>query len=134
LFNLLRITPPKEAGPYWDNNYFIGFLSDADQNWPFIILRTSSYRDISPSIIAWEDHMLDDLSGWLNVNVTGNNNYLLQSKFGGLIVSNKETKAITNKMGGIELMYVYLDEYNILFARNKNTLDEVLLRLFSPKK
>ena len=78
--------------------------------------------------------MLDDLSPWLNVDVTGKNNYLLQSKFSGLVVSNKETRAIKDKNGEISLLYAYLDENTLLFARNKSTLDEVLVRLFSPKK
>jgi len=133
-FNLLQINPPKEAGVFWDRNYFIGLFAEAGSNWPFIILKTNSYRDISPFIISWEGRMLDDLSPWLNVDVTGKNNYLLQSKFSGLVVSNKETRAIKDKNGEISLLYAYLDENTLLFARNKSTLDEVLVRLFSPKK
>ena len=133
-FNLLRINPPQGSGAYWDKNYFVGLWADTAGTWPFLILRTNSYRDISPAIIAWEDRMLDDLSPWLHIDVTGENNYLLQSKFDDLIVSNKETRAIKNKNGEIAIFYVFLDENHILFARNKGTLDEVLIRLFSPKK
>jgi hypothetical protein len=133
-FNLLRISPPKEAASFWDKNYLLGVFADEKGNWPFMILRTNSYRDISPQIIKWEDHMIDDISALLNVDVTGKNNYLLQSKWSDLIISNKETRVIKDASGEVVLLYVYPDENTILFARNKNTLDEILLRLFSPKK
>jgi hypothetical protein len=141
LLALLKIVPPKEMTPFLSRDYFVGLFADtglsteqSGKNWPFIILRTSSYADISPAIILWEDHMLDDLGPILGIDVSGNNNYLLQSKFTNTIVSNKETKAIKDKEGNIVLMYLFLDETDILIARNKNTLDEVLLRLYSPKK
>ena len=133
-FNLLQINPPKEAEGFWDKNYFVGLFFDSGENWPFIILRTSSYRDISQKIIPWENLMLDDLSAWLDIDVTGENSYLLQSKWSDDIISNKETRVIKDKSGGIAILYTYLDENNILFARNKKTLDETLLRLYSSIK
>jgi hypothetical protein len=134
LLNLLKINPPKEMLRYLDSQYFVGIYNDAGSKLPFIILKNNSFADISPIIIGWENTMLDDLAPILGIDVSGANNYLLQKKFEDDIVSNKETRVIKDSAGNIVLMYVFLDEQDILIARNKNTMDEVLLRLYSPKK
>ena len=134
LLTLLKINLPEGVAPFLNQDYFAGIFANSGENWPFLILRTNSYADISPGVIRWETSIIDDLGILLGVNTTGDNSYLLQAKFTDLIVSNKETRAIKDKGGNPALLYVFLDEKNILFALNKNTLEEVLIRLYSPKK
>lgn len=99
----------------------------------FILLRMRSIGDIFENMRAWEVKMMNDLSGFLGVDISSDTNYLFQKNFEDGIVENKNARILYDKDGRIVLMYVYADDNSVVITNAKSVVREVVLRLFSSK-
>jgi len=97
----------------------------------FMLLKMRSPSDIFDSLHAWEPNILNDLHGFLGLNIDSTNNYLLTTNFTDGIVQNKNARILYDKNGNIVLMYVFADNNSVIVTDSQSAANEIILRLAS---
>ena len=99
----------------------------------FILLKVSSFTDVFPTMLGWENKILSDLGGFFKVNASSENNYLFTKNWEDGFVGNKNARILKDKDGKIVLMYVFVDDNSIVITNSENAVNEIILRLGSSK-
>ncbi len=99
----------------------------------FMLIKMRGTADIFDSLRAWEPNMLNDLHGFLGVNIGSDTNYLLTKSFENSIVENKNARILYDKDSKIILMYIFADDNSVIITSSQNAADEILLRLAAGK-
>ncbi len=100
----------------------------------FILLKVTSFVDIFPVMRSWENKMLYDLHSLFGVELNPETKYLFNKDFKDSFISNKNGRVLYDNDGQVILMYVFVDDSNVVISNNEATLDEVLTRLSTSKK
>lgn len=117
-----------------NDNFLMGTVkNDAEADF-FILLKVNSIADIFNAFRAWEGKMFTDLYGFLGVNISADNNYLLTKEFKDGIVENKNARILYDKDDQIVLMYIFANDNFLLITDSQNATHEIILRLVSSKK
>jgi hypothetical protein len=99
----------------------------------FILLKVSSFTDIFPVMMTWENKMFDDLHGFFGINLSPETSYLFTKNFEDQIIDNKNARVLTDKDGNIVFMYVFADDSSVIITNSLKATEEVILRLNSSK-
>lgn len=104
-----------------------------DRNEPFLILKTAFYENAFAGMLTWEKTMGNDLAplfgSTLSMRAHENPQSPSGSFFSDEIINNKDTRALRNLDGEIELMYSFVDRETLVITTNKTTFLEILARL-----
>jgi hypothetical protein len=111
--------------------YMIGVYNTGDTLQPFILLRADMFNVAYDGMRAWEYKMFDDLHMIFNIDTAEENQKLFETKFKDAIVENLNARILSGGSGQTVLMYVFLNEKNILIAKDQKTLAEINRRLQS---
>ncbi len=111
------------------DNFLLGFTNDTTHN-PFILLQVKSFQDVFPLMQSWEDKMYIDIN---KLFTPSQDIDLFAKDFEDGLVENKNARILYDKNGGVVLMYVYLDDNYVLITNSKDTVRNVLDRVFSSK-
>ena len=104
--------------------FMFGF-HEANGNQPYLILKTTDFKQSFSGMLAWEPYMRQDLSplfltGTATTSVEG---------FRDRIIRNKDTRLLLAPDGSIALLYSLIDQETILITSNEQTFAEILNRL-----
>jgi hypothetical protein len=127
---------PSQLGLFSDNFLLGAYVSGIKQISPsagdfFILLKVRSFSDLFPVMQNWENKMLNDLGGFLGINISPDTNYLFTKNFEDGIIMNKNARILKDNNGNIVLMYVYIDDSSIIITNSELATKEVMLRLAS---
>lgn len=136
---LLKGNFPEGQYSMVSDNFLLGsFNTGLRSNSPttrdfFILLKVRSFPDIFPAMHTWENKMLYDLFGFFGVEVTADTNYLFTKDWQDGIVQNKNARILYGNDGKIVLMYVFINDSNVIITNSEEATNEVILRLNSSK-
>jgi hypothetical protein len=99
----------------------------------FILLKVKSFIDIFPVLRAWENKMFTDLHSFFGVEINPDTSALLTKNFEDGIIENKNARILYDDAGNIVLMYVFVDENNVIFGKNRDAVREAMVRLASSR-
>lgn len=123
-------TPAVLLRNLYDNFFFgINFVGSGK---PFLIMFTSSYDIAYANLLEWEATLLDDFKKIFASEIDPEKSYVFKDK----IIGNKDTRALEDAEGNMLFFYTFVDNQTIVFAKNEETLEEVIdrMRIESLKK
>lgn len=111
--------------------FFLGINFEGEGK-PFIIMQTSSYDIAYSGLLDWEGYMKDDLKKIFGKEIDETNSYSFKDK----IIANKDTRTLEDGTGKVIFFYSLIDNNTIVFAKDAETLKEIIdrLRIESLKK
>jgi hypothetical protein len=127
---------PSDNTLFVSDNFLLGVVKNqADVNTSgtgfFLLLKVRSATDIFDSLRAWEPNLLNDLHGFLGINLSNDTNYLFTKNFTDGIIENKNARILYDKNGNMVLMYIYADDNSVIITDSQNAAHEIMLRLAS---
>jgi len=100
----------------------------------FMLIKMRTLTDIFDSMRVWEGKMLLDLHGFIGVNITNDDKYLLNQNFEDGIVENKNARTLYTRDNKLVLMYIFADDNSVIVTDSKNAAHEIMLRLAGSQK
>lgn len=111
-----------------DDNFLLGSANGGTRNF-FILLKVRSFVDIFTPMRDWEPAMFNELHGLFSEQIDQSTSYLLTKSFEDGIVDNKNARILYDNAGKPALMYVFADDHSVVIARDRDTINEVILRI-----
>lgn len=117
------------------DNFLLGLVKQENINNQnlFILMKVLSFTDAFPIMQTWENKMFLNLHRFFDIDITPENEYLLNTNFKDGIIQNKNARILYDKNNQIVFMYVYIDETSIIITNTENVVREIIIRLTSSK-
>ncbi|MBU4536541.1 hypothetical protein KJ603_00690 [Patescibacteria group bacterium] len=131
LFSLLNSRASETLLRFLEPNFMFGYYS-SNENYPFLILKTTSFDNSFPEMLVWENNIVEDLKPLFTENKPTISNEDIRGgefKFKDIVIKNKDTRAILNDSGEIIFAYSFIDKNTIIITTSKISLQEVFDRL-----
>jgi hypothetical protein len=128
---------PTDNTAFVSDNFLLGVVKNQVNADPtsgtgfFMLMKMRSTTDIFDSLRAWEPNILNDMHGFLGINIDSTNNYLLTKSFTDGIVENKNARILYDQNGNMVLMYVFADNNSVIITDSESAANEIILRLAS---
>ncbi|MDR3519353.1 MAG: hypothetical protein P4L63_00475 [Candidatus Pacebacteria bacterium] len=119
------------------DNFLLGVVknqNNADVNSGtglFILMKVRSATDIFDSLRSWEPNIVNDLHGFLGINLSSTTQYLFTKSFQDGVVENKNARILYDQNGSIVLMYIFADDNSVVITDSLPAAQEIILRLAS---
>ncbi len=135
LFSLIKVTAPASLIRSFNDEYMIGTYKPAGDSRQhlFIVIQTKDYNISYAGMLTWEKTLLDNMFAIFNIDVTGDNNKLLEKPWGDIIIDNKDARILTDRRSNEILYYIFADKNSLIITDNKDTIREVTGRLLIKK-
>ncbi len=112
------------------DEYMIGSVVKAGVGSPFIILNPTSFDYAYSGMLQWEKKIVDDLFLMFDINVSGENSYLLSKLFQDSILKNQDARVLYDNQGQVTLLYLFVNNDDlIIIAKDEGVVLEILNRL-----
>lgn len=106
-----------------------GVVASERKNSFFIMLQTKDYTQAFAGMLEWEKTMLNDMFLLFNIDVSGENQKLLESSFKDIVILNKDTRVLQDQNGNPILYYLFVDNNTFVITDNQDTAKEIISRL-----
>jgi len=112
------------------SDYLVG-LHVVDESIPFIVLTTTSYGHAFAGMLAWEQHIEENLSPFFSPNTQATKPAITENQngFKDTIIENIDVRVLRDGTGTIRILYAFVDRKTIVITTNVRTLLEVAQRL-----
>lgn len=121
--NILGINPPDGFLNFLDKEFMFGVYAGA-KNFPFLILRTSSFNHAFAEMLVWENYLAKDFTKIFNISPESKNRPFKDS-----IINNRDVRAIFNNGGEPLLLYSFIDQETLLITIDKKVLENILYNI-----
>lgn len=111
-----------------NDNFLMGVVNSTTSGF-FILIKVRSTGDIFDSLRAWENNMMNDLHGFIGIEISSTTNYLFSKSFTDGIIENKNARMLYDSDGNIVLMYIFADDNSVIITDSADAAHEVMLRL-----
>lgn len=106
------------------DNFFFG-INFAGDGKPFLIMFSNSYDIAYSGLLEWEGTLKDDFKKIFTEKSDLEKNYVFRDK----IIGNKDARALVDPEDKILFFYTFVDNNTIVFAKDAETLEEIINRL-----
>ena len=110
------------------NEFMVGSYKTTDSGHAFIVLQTRDFANTFAGMLDWEGRLWEDFYKIFGTETPGQVTDLARSDFEDLLIKNKNARALKRADKTIAILYIFLDEKNLLIADNVETVTEVLAR------
>jgi hypothetical protein len=126
---------PATSYDYVDENFFVGvrgregaagLVTPGDL---FFVIKVNSFVDIFPAMREWESKMFYDLGLFFQDGTNPLYTSTLDADFVDGWVLNKNARILPDDTGGLALMYVFVDDRNVVITASYDAAEEAILRL-----
>jgi hypothetical protein len=91
-----------------------------------VAVKNNYFQNVFAGLIAWEDLMINDLRAYM---VEASSTSALRGSFVDRIVKNKDVRVFKDVYGNTLLLYSFVNNDLIVFAKNESTLSYIVTRL-----
>ena len=113
-----------------DDMYMIGSVTLKETGSPFVILKPTSFDYAYSGMLQWEKKMVDDFFLMYDIDVSGENEYLLSKPFQDSILKNQDARVLYDNQGQVVLLYLFVNNDDlIIIAKDESAILEILNRL-----
>lgn len=123
LRQLLDLSVPDNLTRYLRDSFMFGFYDNGELRSRFLLLQTSFFDQTWAAMLEWERYLPTDLAPLLETEAQK------QVVWSDRIIRNKDVRVASDSAGSALLVYGFLDERDILVARDENTFIKVFERL-----
>lgn len=121
------------------SDYMVGMYS-AGTNYPFVILKTSSFENSYAGMLSWENRLEKDFKILFRLPGYETSQGILDEltpttakKFEDKVIVNKDTRVLKGENGEIILLYAIIDRDTIIITVNDQSFKEIVSRLNKEK-
>lgn len=137
--SLMNVTASPSLIRSFSDNYMVGTYTPAStaqgtqpaNNKPslFLIFAVKDYNLSYAGMLGWERTLLSDIFTLFQIDISGDNNYLLNQSWKDIIINNKDARVLYDKSGNALLYYIFIDKNNFVITDNQDTIREISSRL-----
>ncbi|MBP6856202.1 MAG: hypothetical protein KBC49_00950, partial [Candidatus Pacebacteria bacterium] len=129
-FTALQTSMPGPLYRSLSDEYMLGSISLEEKGSPFIILKPTSFDYAYSGMLQWEKKMVDDFFILYNINVAGENSYLLSKPFQDSVLKNQDARVLYDNQGQVVMLYLFVNNDDlIIIAKDESAVLEILNRL-----
>lgn len=119
-----------------DGTYMLGTYTDTPdvvdaRAHTFLILKVKEYNQAYASLLSWEKTMLQDLSTLFQIDIRGDQSYLLEKPWGDILINNKDARILYDRRGTAILYYIFPSKDTIIITDSQDAIKEISLRLLA---
>lgn len=136
LFSKIGATAPSSLIRAFSENYLIGTYTPSntyEKAHLFLIIGVNDYNSAYAGMLEWEKTILSDLFTLFDIDVSGENNELLERPFKDIVIKNKDARILYNRDGVDALFYLFPDKNTLVITDNQNAVKEIIVRLLVEK-
>lgn len=122
--DVLRATIPEELSRTLHPYYMPGIFWNGEPN-PFLIMAINSYDLGFKGLLSWEKNMQFDLTPLFRTNKNNIEKFVFKDR----VIANQDARVLQNEEGEIFFFYTILNNKIIIFAKNAETLKEIINRI-----
>lgn len=112
------------------DDFMAGSIALENRGSPFIILKPTSFDYAYSGMLSWERKMVDDFFLLYNIDVSGENAYLLSKPFQDSILKNQDARVLYDSAGQVVMLYLFVNNDDlIIIAKDETAVLEILSRL-----
>lgn len=112
------------------DEFMAGSVMLDEKSSPFIILKPTSFEYAYSGMLSWEKKMVDDFFILYDINVSGDNAYLLSKPFQDTILKNQDARVLYDSSGQVVMLYLFVNNDDlIIIAKDEGAVIEILNRL-----
>lgn len=112
------------------DDFMAGSIALENRGSPFIILKPTSFDYAYSGMLQWERKMVDDFFLLYNIDVSGENAYLLSKPFQDSILKNQDARVLYDSAGQVVMLYLFVNNDDlIIIAKDETAVLEILSRL-----
>ena len=97
----------------------------------FMLVKVRSATDIFDSLRTWEPNIINDMHGFLGINLSSSTQYLFTKSFQDGIVENKNARILYDQNGNVVVAYIFADDNSVIITDSLSGAGEIMLRLAS---
>ncbi len=132
--SLIKTTAPSSLIRSFDTSYMIGTYKTTDtQSIPhlFLLFQTKNYNQSYAGMLIWEKTLLYDLSGLFKIDISGDNNTLIEKPWSDVILDNKNARILYDLQKNSVLYYIFINKDYFMITDNQDSIKEVTKRLLT---
>lgn len=129
---LLQSSIPGSMARSFNEAIMIGIYTDQlNATHPYFVFKTNNFESAYAGSLSWENTLLDEFFPLFGIDISGDNNVLLQNTFFDKLIENIDARVLSDNKNNILIYSLFLNKEYYMITDSEETIKEMLKRLRS---